>query len=117
MPANSSAILGRKARTYSATGLMLFLQRHEDICVAAADQSGPVVNEIDCAVRHADVVDNVLYLCVRYLTANGCLHQIAESRRLFDPRARFGPQMKKQLAAIDGRKKVLPEPWNQQECR
>ena len=96
---------------------MLFFERYKDIRVAGADQSGPVVNEIDCAVRHADVVDNILYLCVRYLPANGCLHQIAESRCLFNPRTRFGPQMKKQLTAIDGRKEVLAEPRNQQECR
>ena len=115
----------RKLRSQSgaqgARGLgnrpMLFLQRHENIRVAGADQPGPAVDEVDRAVRQADVVENALHLCVRYHLTNGCLHQIAEPRGLFDPRARFGPQMEKQLAAIDGRKEVLPEPRNQQECR
>ena len=74
---------------------MLLLQRHEDIRVAASDQPGPVVNEVDGAVRYPDVVENVLYLCIRYLPTNGRLHQIAKSRGLLDPCARFGPHMEK----------------------
>src|SRR5712671_6480666 len=54
-PANSSANLGRKARTNSATGRCFSFS--EDIGVGGADQAGPVVNEVDRAVRQADVVE------------------------------------------------------------
>jgi hypothetical protein len=85
---------------------------------------GGRVREVEYRHHHQAIVvlplkigKHVLYLCVRYLPTNGCLHQIAESCGLLDPGARFGSHMEKQLTAIDRRKEVLPEPWNQQECR
>ena len=96
-------------------GVVIFVERHHDIRVAGADQTGGTVHVIDLADGQTDVIEYAAHFGGRDHAPDGVFHQIAEPRGLLDAGAGFGSQVENELAAIRVREEILPEKRHQQE--
>ncbi len=97
--------------------MVIFFERHQNIGVARSYETRCAVHKIDGAVWQADVVQDVVHLALRYLTAYRALDEVAQLRGLFDSRAAPGAQMEDELTAVRVRKKVLTEPRHKEKRR
>ncbi len=94
---------------------MVFLERHQDVRIARAEQPRSRVLRVQCAVGQADVVEDVVDLGLRHLAADGLLHQIAELGCLLDARPALRPHMKDERSIVGGWKEVLTEKRQQRK--
>ena len=117
MPGNSRGKVFRKIADVIGRGVVLFVERNEDVGVGRADGSGCAVHVVELAVRQADIVGNARHLLTGNLAANRALDQIAKHRGVFDPRSGLGANVKDELTAIGVREEVLTKPWNQRGSR
>src|SRR3974390_490178 len=106
--------LSTKIADIIGSGMTLRLKRDEYIGVAGANSAGSVIHVVKNAVRQADIVQDAGQFLLGNFRANRPFHQVTKHRDIFNSRTRLAAHMKDELAAVSGRKKVLPQPSNQQ---
>src|SRR5580692_3061457 len=97
------------------SGVMIFLEGHQNIGVARSDEARRAVHKINRAVRQPDVVQDVVRLALGNLTPYRAFDEIAQLRGLFDSRAALGAKVEDELTVVAARKEVLAEPRDKEE--
>ena len=97
-------------------GLMVLVERDQDVGVAGADRRRVAVGQVQAAVRQPDVVDDARR-SPRPGSRRGSRFSTwsHRTRRLLDPRAGRRAQVQLELAAVDRREEILPDPRQQRE--
>ncbi len=90
-------------------GLMALVEIHEYIGIARTHRRRGAVRQIDAAVGKSQIVDDVRNLILRDHFADRCLDRVAERGGFLDAGAGARAQMQLDLAAVDGREKILAE--------
>jgi len=80
-----------------------------NVGILGTDGAGVVVSDVDAADGQSDIGDHAVDLVRWDRLANAPLDQVAQARRLLDPRADLGAHVHEDAACVDGRKKVFPE--------
>ena len=97
-------------------GRVVFLfERDEDVGIGCAGEARAIVDVVDVADGQADVIENVVDLCGRYLFADLALHKIEQARGFFNAHSRRGPDMKNELPAVGLRKEIFAQERHQNE--
>ena len=93
--------------------MVLFIQSHQDLGVAAADHAGIAVGQIDTRIRQADVVKDGHQLVFGDLLAQILLHFIGKTGCFFDAQSGARPHVKPHQASINRREEVLAQEEHQ----
>jgi hypothetical protein len=104
-----------QVRDVVSRGVVIWLQRRQNIRIGIADRSAVAVRQIDAAGRLSDVVENPAKLIRRYLSLDIAIDLIYETSCLFNARPGLCPHVKQELPGIHCGKEVLPEPRYQHE--
>ena len=91
-------------------GMMLLLQRNENIGITRADRGRRAVGRIDAAVRQPNVVDDAREFGGGDDLADVRLDRVAKCGCLLDAQPRAGAQVQLDLARVHRREEVLTEP-------
>src|SRR5437868_11807276 len=93
--------------------MMLNRQCHHNVGVRCTDWRGIAVGEIDTAIGESNVVNDVLNLARRNLSANRPLHLIAKVGRFFNAHSGGSAHMQLEGAGVNAGKEVPAQPWDQ----
>ena len=97
--------------------MVTVLQGDKDIAIGGADHTGIAVGQIDAAVREAQRIDDAVQLRLRYGPADHVLDTVGQSRRFLDAQPALGTEVQLDLATVNVREKITPEPRHQQGDR
>ncbi len=88
-------------------GVMIFVQRDEDVRITGADEAGGAVHVVDGAVRQADVVGDGVEFAFGNCAADGGFNFVAEFCGFLDAGSGLCAQMKNELAAVCAGEEIL----------